>query len=178
MPHSTAVCASLSSDVTLELLVGNHHLDSQLQVSSINSFTMRANTSATVMCNQQHSGVSFYFHHMHQIQISGITFTGSCTMFLKYVTNATFEKNSLHFVSGTRCCPSALAVSYSSVLMRLCSLFNSGRYYGGAINSDRSNFIIEQSTIKIEYYSRSNTYGGAIYLQDGNIYSTVTSVAI
>ena len=42
-----------SSDVTLELQPGNHQLDSQLVASSIGSFTMTANTTATVTCNQQ-----------------------------------------------------------------------------------------------------------------------------
>ena len=164
---------SLSSNTTLELLVGNHHLNSRLEVSSINSFTIKANTSATVTitCSYQISGVAFYFHQTHQIHISGITFI-SCDMFLQYITNAKFEKNSLNFMSLTRCCSysSALAVQYSSVQIRLCSVSFSRRYHGTVINSDRSNLIIEQSTIYIRYYSgSSDTYGPAAYLRGGNL---------
>ena len=43
---------SLSSNITFELQPGNHRLDSQLQVQNINSFIMRANTTATVTCRQ------------------------------------------------------------------------------------------------------------------------------
>ena len=87
---------SLSSDIILELHPGNHSLDSQLSVSNINSFTMRANTSATVTSSLHNP---FYFYQLQQIHVSGITFVG-CRMELYYATNTTFERNS--FVNRTK----------------------------------------------------------------------------
>ena len=74
---------SLSSTITLEVHPGNHSLDSVLRVQNINSFTMMANTSATVTCSQQRS---LYFNQLQQVHVSGITFVG-CRMELQYVTN-------------------------------------------------------------------------------------------
>ena len=54
---------SLSSNITFELYPGNHHLDSQISVSNINSFKMSTSTSSTVICNQQLSQ-PFYFNQL------------------------------------------------------------------------------------------------------------------
>ena len=77
---------SLSSNITFELHPGNHHLSSELPVSNINSFTMRANSLATVTCSQQLDR-PFYFVQLQQVYVSGITFV-SCRMELAYITNA------------------------------------------------------------------------------------------
>ena len=160
---------SLSSNITFELHPGNHSLNSQLSVSNINSFTMRANTSATVICNQQ-LDTTFYFNRLQQIHVSGITFVG-CRMYLRYITNATFERSL--FVNRSRCCRSgvALNVQYSSVLLRLCTISNN-RVDNGAIYGYRSTFMIEQTVFKNNYYPYtccSNRYGGAIYLSGGSM---------
>ena len=162
---------SLSSNITFELHPGNHILDSQLQVLNINSFAMRANTSATITCRQQLYRI-FYFYQLQQVNISGITFVG-CRMELWSITNATIERNS--FVNRIRCCSSGAALYswYSSVLIRQCNVSNN-RVYNGAIYGSRSTFVIEQSTFRNNRYPYnygccSTTYGGAIYLSDGNL---------
>ena len=75
---------SLSSNITFELHPGNHRLDSQLSVSNINSFTMRANTSVTVSCIQ-HLRIPFYFNRLQQIHISGITLSLFLSLFYMYI---------------------------------------------------------------------------------------------
>ena len=158
---------SLSSYITFELHPGNHRLSSQLSVSNINSFTMRANTSATVVCSQQLHD-PFYFNRLQQIHVSGITFVG-CRMELYDIMNATVERNS--FVNRTLCClaGAALYAQYSSVMIRLCIISNNS-VSRGAIYGDRSTFIIEQTTFKINYpHCCGNRYGGAIYLSSGNM---------
>ena len=160
---------SLSSNIVFELHPGNHSLDSELQVSNINSFTMRANTSAIglVTCSQQlHQ--PFYFSRVQQIHVSGITFVG-CGMELNYITNATFERNS--FVNRTRCCYRGVVLYayYSSVLIRLCFVSNNRVYYG-AIYGDRSTLIMEQITFSSNFPCCSNSRGGALYLSTGNIH--------
>ena len=146
--------------ITLELNPGNHSLDSQLSVLSVDSFVMRANISATVTCSQQ----GFYFYQLQLVHVTGITFVG-CRMNLQYVINATFERNL--FVNRTRCCDSGAAIYayYSaSILVRLCVVSNNN-VFNGAIYGYQSNFIIEQTTFINNYYQRccSITNGGAIY---------------
>ena len=158
---------SLSSIITLEIHPGNHSLDSELRVLRINSFTMRATSSATVTCRQQLSQ-PFYFSQLQQLHISGITFVG-CRMELGSIRNATFERNS--FVNRTSCCPNgaALYAWSSSVLIRQCIVLNN-RVYSGAIYGSHSTFVVEQTAFRSNYYAYSccrNTYGGAIYLSGG-----------
>ena len=151
---------SLSSNITFELHPGNHRLDSQLSVSDINYFTMRANTSATVTCSRQ-IYTPFYFNRLQQIYVSGITFVG-CRMELYYITNATFERSS--FVNSARCCPSGavLYAYYSSVLIRQCIIFNN-RIIRGATYGHGSTFRIEQTMFRFNYPCCGDGYGGAIY---------------
>ena len=163
---------SLSSNITFELQPGNHRLDSQISIQNMNSFIMRANASATVTCNQQLQQ-TFYFNRVQQVHVSGISFSG-CRMELQYLTNVTFERSS--FVDGTsyRCCYSgrALYVWYSSVLIRQCIVSNN-RVYRGAIYGSQSNFVIEQTTFRMNH----NRYtccadvhnGAAINCQSGNL---------
>ena len=151
---------SLSSQsITFELHPGNHSLNSQLRLSNINSFVLRATASTTVTCNLDEP---FYFNQLQQIHVSGITFVG-CRMYLGSITNATFERNS--FVNRTGCCLSgaALHVRYSSVTIRLCIISNNRRHNGGTIYGYQSTLLIEQVT-----FSR-NSYGGAIYISSGSI---------
>ena len=161
---------SLSSSISFELHSGNHSLDSELRVQNINSFTMRANTSATITCRQQ-LYQAFYFHQLQQLHISGITFIG-CRMELGSATNATVERSS--FVNRTSCCSSGAVLYswYSSVLIRQCIVSNNW-VYNGAIYGSQSTFIIEQSTFRNNsypyYWCCSTTYGGAIYLRGGNL---------
>ena len=155
------------SSIPLELHPGNHSLDSQLRVSNINSFTMRANTSATVTCNQQLSQ-PFYFNRLQQIHVSGITFV-VCRMYLGYITNALFESNS--FINRTGCCQSGAAISAhrSLLLIRACSISNNKGYNRGAIylidgNMDIVNSVVSNNSLYHWYDS-----GGAIYFDGGNI---------
>ena len=155
---------SLSSNITFELHPGNHSLASQISMQNINSFTMRANPSATVTCNQQ-LREPFYFYQLQQVYVSGITFVG-CRMAMSYVTNAIIERNS-SFVGGTsfRCCYSgrALYAYRSSVLIRQCNISNN-RVYRGAIYGSQSTFIIEQATFRMNHdpYTCCGTiYNGA-----------------
>ena len=158
---------SLSSNITFELHPGNHHLNSQMSVSNVNSFIMRGTTSATVVCNQQ-LGAPFYFYRLQQIHVSGITFVG-CRMQLYYTTNAMLERDS--FLNRTRCClnGAALYASYSSVLIRMCTISNN-RIHRGAVYGYRSTFAIEHTTFGINYpCGCSNARGGAICLYGGSV---------
>ena len=155
---------SLSSNIVFELHPGNYRLVSQLSVSNINSFTMRANTSATVTCNQPLYD-PFNFNGLQQIHVSGITFAG-CRMELRSITNATFERNS--FSGHTSCCSSgaSLYAYSSSVLIRQCIISNS-RPYNGALYGSDSNFVIEQTAFRNNYSCCSS--GSAIYVNGGNV---------
>ena len=168
---------SLSSNIMFELHPGNHHLDSRLSLSNISTFSVRANTSATVTCNQQLQltfNAPFSFYRLQQIHVSGITFVG-CRMELYYITNATFERNS--FVNWTYTCCSGsstaapLFARYSSVLIRLCTISNNSMI-NGAIYGELSTFIIEQTTFRINKYPKNTccrNSGGAISLSGGSM---------
>ena len=163
---------SLSSNVTLEFCPGDHRLNSQLSVSNINTFTMIANASATVMCNQQlQLDEPFYFYQLQQVYVSGITFIG-CRMELQYITNGTFERSS--FVNRTTCCSigAALYVWSSSVQFIQCIISNN-TVFNGAIYGYRSNFLFEQTTFWNNYFPYSccsDLHGGAIHsVNSGNI---------
>ena len=154
--------SSIDTDITFELYPGYHILDSQLRVSNINSFTMNANASesTTIACNQQ-LGDPFYFNRLQQVHISGIAFVG-CRMNLQYVVNASLEQNS--FLKRNMCCQRGAAVYalYSSVLVRLCNISNN-TVNRGAIYSQGSTFIVEQSTFRDNYYPNDCcSRGGAI----------------
>ena len=162
---------SLSSNVVLELQPGIHRLDSQLSASNINSFTMRANTSATVMCSQE-----YYFNRLQQVHVSQVTFVG-CRMTLQHITNATFERNS--FVNGSTCnnanlnlpLPNgaALNVQYSLVLIRQCIFSNNLGYKSGAIYGNASTLTVEQTTFRKNSICTCCDSGAAIYLRGGSM---------
>ena len=132
---------------------------------------MRANSSAIITCSQQLYW-PFYIYQLQQIHISGITFAG-CRMELCYITNELIERNS--FVNRTRYSASgaALNVQDSSVLIRLCVISNNNVYNGTVYGLYSSNFIIEQTTFRENYYQYTGccgTYGRAIYLTNvGNV---------
>ena len=157
---------SLRSDITLELQPGNHHLDSQLSVSNISNFTIKANTSATVSCSQ-----GFYFNRLQQVHVSQITFT-RCRMTLQYIANAMFEKNS--FTNGNTCnsgnvnlpLPNGVALNaqYSLVLVRLCTFFNNIGYKSGAIYSNASTLTVKQTTFEKNSLCTCCDSGAAVYL--------------
>ena len=159
---------SLSYNITLEVHPGNHHLDSYFSVSNTDSFTMRAytpSTSATVTCDQQRS-LHFYFKGLQQIHISDITFVG-CIMRMDYITNATFERNSL--MNRTISDNYVLSIRYSSVLISQCTFSDFYRVYYGAIYGTESTFVIEQSTFRNIYSPNSGNRGRAIDISGGNM---------
>ena len=131
---------------------------------------MRANASATVICNQQIDR-PFYFYQLLQVHVSGITFIG-CRMDLRYLTNATFERNS--FMNWTRCCYSgaALYIWFSSVQIIQCIISNNS-VYNGAVYGYSSNFLFKQVIFSNNHFPYSccgNRHGGAIYLENsGNM---------
>ena len=164
---------SLSSNITLELHSGNHRLDSQLSAADISSFTMRANATVTVNCSQQLQLGSyewFRFDRVQQLHVSGITFIG-CRMYLNYVTNATFVRDSFVNNRITSCCSEqALIIRYSTlVLIRQCIISNNRASYGAIYGYRINAFTIDQSRLENNYYSySSNTRsGGALYYNSG-----------
>ena len=165
---------SLSSNITLELHSGNHRLDSQLSAADINSFTMRANATATVNCSQYLQSASYYWFSLEraqQLHVSGITFIG-CRVYLNRVTNATFVRNS--FVNRTRCCATGGVLyiqSCTSVTITQCNISNNRVYYGAIYGSRINSFTVEESNLNNNYYpySSSSSHGGAIYYYYGNI---------
>ena len=78
------------TNITLELHPGEHHLNSRLSASSTNSFTMRAVTTASVLCSPSSY---FSFNQLQHVYISSFVFTG-CTMNLNSIMNATLVKYS------------------------------------------------------------------------------------
>ena len=159
---------SLSSNITLEVHPGNHSLDSELSVSNIDYFTMRANTlspPATVTCDQQVSDWHFHFNRLQQIHIGGITFVG-CEMRMDYITNATLEKNSM--VNRTRR-GDVFYIRYSSVQITQC-IFSDNKVYRGIIYSHGCTIIIEQSSIRNDDYSPGCCdHRRAMQIIDGNM---------
>ena len=130
---------SLSSNIVLELHPGNYRLESRLSVSSIDSFTIRANISVMITCNHLYD--PFNFDGLQQIHVSNITFVG-CRMHLQSITNAIFERNSFSYI----------AAYSSSVLIRQCNI--------RAIHGSSSNFVIEQTAFRNNYYPYSCCGGG------------------
>ena len=166
---------SLSSNITLELHSGNHRLDSQLSVADINSFTMRANATVTVTCSQQLRSSSyewFRFDRVQQLHVTGITFIG-CRMYLWYVTNVTFVRDSFVNKTMPSCCRSGTALyiqSSTSVMIRQCIISNNRGYqtiYGIIIGT----FTFDQSTIN------NNLYFNSIFLSSPySAYTTNISI--
>lgn len=161
------------TDVTLDLQPGNHHLDSQLAASSIDSFTMSANTMASVICNQQMQGSSFKWLSLNQLQnvyISGITFIG-CTMTVARTANATIVRTS--FVDRAICCYSGLITfSSSSAMVDQCIFTNNRGSFRAIIYASYSDVTVDHTTFTNNYYDDDETFdsnGGAIHLSNGQL---------
>ena len=159
---------SLGSDITLELYPGNHHLDSRLLASNINSFTMRATKTASVLCSQQLRPGDYYWLNFTQVQtinIRGITFNG-CNIWLSKglgynASNATFVNSS--FVNKTGCTRAVLYMDIAvSVRVEQC-IFSDNKEGCAAISSAGfGGLTVYQSTFE-------NNGGGAIHYMYGYI---------
>lgn len=169
---------SASSDVVLEMNPGKHVIVSQLFVSSISSFAMRAiestvraiESTVSVLCGQELQPSNYYwfiFMQVQIIQVSGITFNG-CTMQLAgnnagKTTNATFTKTSFVNRSPYINClrPDShggiLDIgTYISVQIEQCVFSDNSAQYG-AIRSAGYNLTVDQSIFK----NNSGCIGGA-----------------
>ena len=161
-----------SSDVTLELQPGNHQLDSQLTASSISSFTMIANTTATVTCNQQLFEASYLWLNLNQVEtihIGGITFSG-CKLLVRQANNASLVKTS--FIDKGGCCyPGVVELSQSSGRLDQCMFINNTGSFSAVVNGANSNLVITSSTFMDNYFSDriGGANGGAIRAQNGQL---------
>ena len=169
----TANHTAFSSDTVLKFYPGNHLMDSQLFVSSVNSFTMRATKTATIFCSQPYNDYKFIFDEVHTVQIRGITFNG-CRVSLSQSSvmgNVAIFKSSFVNKTGYECCSTrggVLDISQeSSVLIKQC-VFSDNIGGTGAIFDSRShNLTVDQCTFKNNYGSYWR--GGAIYKNTGYI---------
>ena len=130
-------------------------------MSNIHSFTLWANTTATISCREEIYG-SFDFYQLQQIHISDITFIG-CSVNLRLIVNATFVTNT--FINRTT---NGVAVDIynSSVQIEQCTMSNNsnGAIYFSGYNSrsltiDRSLFS-NNSYYYCYYYTGYYYYGG------------------
>ena len=149
-----------SSNITLNVHPGIHHLNSQLSVSNIYSFTMQANTTATasILCRE---GIynPFYFSRLQRIYVSNITFVG-CMVYLYSANNVTFVRSSL---INTTTYGGALSLYESSVQIKQCIISNNSN---GAIYGSYTNFLsltIDESIFENNSYSDYYNDGGAIH---------------
>ena len=181
-----------SSDVTLELQPGNHQLDSQMTASSISSFTMIANTTATVTCNQQHQRWSYEWLHLNNVQnvyIRGINFS-SCRLVMRQINNVLLVGNS--FTDYNHQFHVVVRILTSSARIDQCiSMNNTGSYYGHVYGS-YSNIVISDSTftdtntrcedggamvmwhcqltiVNSRFVNNTGSNGGAIYFEHGHL---------
>ena len=156
---------SVSSNITLELNPGSHHLDARLTATNINSLTMRATTNVSVTCSQQGE---FYFQDLQLVHISGITFA-NCKMLLQRVTNVTFVRSS--FLNKTYDSYTVVGSSISTVMidqstfennsLRCCG--NGGAiYFNTARNVNIQNCNFTGNRVDT---LRSYTVGGAVYVR-------------
>ena len=150
---------SISSNITLDLQPGDHHLNSLLSASNIDSFMMRASTTATVFCNQ-----SFYFnfYQLQHVYINGITFK-RCRINMNYITNAIVERNS--FVNMSICCYNILSISQSSIEVKDCKFENSQNHSNRAVYLSGGDATILYSNFS--GFVRDIGYGGAVTIRGG-----------
>ena len=162
-----------SQNTTLNFYSGNHFLDSQLSISYVNSFAMRATKTATIFCSQPYSGYRFAFQGVHTVQIRGITFNG-CSVSLDDIENAAIVKSSFVNKTGYTCCnrqavlgaQSTQAGHGSSVLIKQC-VFSDNIGGNGAVYDFTSNLTVDQCTFINNYAAYYE--GGAIYKNSGRI---------
>ena len=150
---------SISSNITLDLQPGDHHLNSLLSASNIDSFMMRASTTATVFYNQ-----SFYFnfYQLQHVYINGITFK-RCRINMNYITNAIVERNS--FVNMSICCYNILSISQSSIEVNDCRFENSQNHSNRAMYLSGGDATILYSNFS--GFVRDIGYGGAVTIRGG-----------
>ena len=160
-----------SQNTTLNFYSGNHFLDSQLSISYINSFAMRATKTATIFCSQPYSGYMFAFQGVHTVQIRGITFNG-CSVSLDDIENAAIVKSSFVNKTGYTCCNREAVLGAqssqagSSVLIKQC-VFSDNIGGNGAVYDFTSNLTVDQCTFINNYAAYYE--GGAIYKSSGHI---------
>ena len=156
-----------NSNLTLELHPGNHHMDSRLQVYSPVNFTMKAKTTASVLCSEQLQLIpdSYCFTFGQYLQyylISDITFVG-CTMNMYSGKYVTIERSS--FINKHTKTPCPINTCYPAVLsyygfvqtlvVKQCTFANNKEGYGG-IYGVGANLIINGSIFE-------NNNGRGIY---------------
>ena len=153
------------SELTLELHPGNHHMNSRFNSYSTNNFTMRAKSTASVLCTKQlqltNNSYCFLFGLQHAL-ISGITFVGS-TMYINSGDNVTFERSS--FTNRriktpcpiTPCYPGILITNFyvTTLVITQCTFADNKEGYGG-LYSRGDSVTVEGSTF-------ANNDGSAIY---------------
>ena len=144
-----------SSDVTLELQPGNHRLDSQLTASSITSFTMIANTTATVTCNQPlqryAEWLTLNLNNVQNVYIRGINFS-SCRLELRRINNVLLVGNS--FTDYNEIVYNAVVkISRSSARIDQCIFMNNTGSLYGHVHGSFSNIVISDSTFTDHYYT-------------------------
>ena len=154
---------SLSSNITLELNPGSHHLDAQLTATNINSLTMRATTNASVTCSQQGE---FSFRDLQLVHISGITFA-NCKMELRSVLNVTFVRSS--FLNSTYNSYTVFGIYISTVMIDQSTFENNSRgccrdggaiYFNTATNVNIQNCKFTGNRI----YTHRSIEGGAVFV--------------
>ena len=149
---------SHSSNITLELQPGDHHLDSLLFMLNIHSLEIRAISTASVLCSQS---AYFSFSHLQQITISGVTFS-DCKMNLMFITNATFLRSSFMKMIGYRCC-TILKLRWTLLQMNHCIFSNNNTANNAqAIVSYNGNMYILSSNFSGFVMIRPG-HGGALY---------------
>ena len=156
---------SRNSSITLELLAGNHRLESQLFVSNINSFAMVASAAdtTTVSCGQSSY---FRFDQLQHAHVHNITFVG-CIMSLNYIMNATVVRSS--FVNMTRCCNTILHIQQSAVQIKWCTIKKT--YRNRAISINNGNVSISSSNFS--GCALTHGYGAAMSISRGRV--TITN---
>ena len=164
---------AFSSNTTLIFYSGNHFLDTQLSVSYVDSFAMRATKTATIFCSRGFYGYRFTFLGVHTVQIRGIIFNG-CRISLTITGNSAIIKSS--FVNTTEyvCCNNrggVLDVSShsdpeSSLLIKQC-VFSDNIGGTGAIFDFGPNLTVDQCTFTNNYGAYWE--GGAIYKNSGRV---------
>ena len=178
------------SNLALQFLPGNHTLDVQLTISSIQKLEMLSNSSAVVstrlVCS---SKIGFIFRDISKVRINGLTFV-SCSKShvvevggypelsffgVKFQTVETAEIIDCTFQDSYG---SALGVLDSHVILsgnnsfvnncRLCSNRRCHLCYGGGVFAKRSNLTVTDSS---NFIGTSAYSGGGIHAEtESNVY--------
>ena len=154
---------SRNLSITLELLTGNHHLESQLFVSNINSFALVASTAerTTVTCGQSSY---FRFGQLQHTHVHNITFVG-CIMSFNNIRNATVV--TALFVNMTRCCSTVLNIHQSAVQIKWCTIKNNPTYRNRAMSIYNGNVSISSSNFS--GCALTHGYGAAMSISRGRV---------